>query len=238
MPSLDSLSYKIDNFYRIFCYKVRCCLQISSEGDENLFLNQQGDWLPTSGGGSQDLQSVTDAGNTTTNEIISNLQDGELALRALNYNNLETVIIQSGGDGGVLEVLSYDGVDTYIVDYSSLNVRITTPNNIKQINFPNGDSVTDTFVTRVNGISPDSTGNVITDVVLVPLNLVGDSVTTTFTVAHGQSSIPAFIGSTFKNAVAASGTALWLTWDATNINLNFVTPPDAGPIGIDFLIKF
>lgn len=39
------------HFFRTFCHKVKCCLGISSSGDESLFLNQKGDWSAPSGGG-------------------------------------------------------------------------------------------------------------------------------------------------------------------------------------------
>lgn len=36
--------------YRTICKTVKCCLGISAEGDVNLFLNQQGDWVSAGGG--------------------------------------------------------------------------------------------------------------------------------------------------------------------------------------------
>jgi len=229
--SIAYLISRINNLYSTFCCKVKCCLGIIEEGDENLFLNQQGNFVAAGGGSSQDLQSVTDEGNTSTNSLIITRQDGESSFDAYNYNNLLTFQVISGGDSGVVEV-SNPSNNTYS-RLSSTNIQTDQA----QFFFPVGSSATPTFVTSVNAIQADAAGNINLDVLFTPPSLVGDSVTTTFTVAHGQSSTPSFIAYTFKNDVAASGTALWLTWDATNINLNFVTPPNVGPINIDFLIK-
>lgn len=157
---LNILDRRVCCLTTALCVQVFDCLDISPDGSDSLFLNQQGDWVSASGS-SQDLQGVTDIGNTTTNEIETHLQDGEASIRGYNFNNQLTLSLFSGGDGAYVEVTSYDGSDAYTVDYSSLNIRVTTPTNIKQLDFPSGDSVTQTLATSVNGELADNTGNIV-----------------------------------------------------------------------------
>ncbi len=53
---LRRLSYTVNCLVRDFCCRAKRCFGISPQGDSNLVLNQQGDWVPTGSGG--DIQTL------------------------------------------------------------------------------------------------------------------------------------------------------------------------------------
>jgi hypothetical protein len=67
---IDSEFRKVWQILNRFCCKVKSCLGISSQGNPDLVLNQQGEWITNGSGSDQNLQQVTDVGDTTTNNII------------------------------------------------------------------------------------------------------------------------------------------------------------------------
>ena len=69
-PRVDSIISELKRLNQHFCKKVKCCLGISPQGDSNLVLNQQGEWVPT-GSGTQ-VQSDWDETNTSQPSYIKN----------------------------------------------------------------------------------------------------------------------------------------------------------------------
>ena len=55
-PRVDSIISELKRLNQHFCKKVKCCLGISPQGDSNLVLNQQGDWVTAGSGG--DIQTL------------------------------------------------------------------------------------------------------------------------------------------------------------------------------------
>jgi hypothetical protein len=55
-PRVDSIISELKRLNQHFCKKVKCCLGISPQGDSNLVLNQQGDWVPT--GSTADVETI------------------------------------------------------------------------------------------------------------------------------------------------------------------------------------
>lgn len=55
-PRVDSIISELKRLNQHFCKKVKCCLGISPQGDSNLVLNQQGDWITAGSGG--DIQTL------------------------------------------------------------------------------------------------------------------------------------------------------------------------------------
>ena len=71
MESLDFLIKRLHNLEQVvlclsenICSNIKLCLKISSTANPNLVLNQQGNWIPQSGG-SSNIDSIEDVGNNT-----------------------------------------------------------------------------------------------------------------------------------------------------------------------------
>lgn len=56
-PRVDYIIAEFKKFNQQFCKKAKCCLGISENGNPNLVLNQQGDWITAGEGDIQDLLS-------------------------------------------------------------------------------------------------------------------------------------------------------------------------------------
>lgn len=114
---INRLLYRLDNLERGFCCKVNCCLGISSTGDENLFLNQQGNWVEA-GGSSTNCWNLTGNAGTDSNinfigttdktDIIfkrDNSFAGKISSGAtsfgLNSNNVSTTATTAIGSGAL-----------------------------------------------------------------------------------------------------------------------------------------
>ncbi|MBS1960702.1 MAG: hypothetical protein JST04_00695 [Bdellovibrionales bacterium] len=85
----------------------------------------------------------------------------------------------------------------------------------------------------------DANGNATwqrTDTIISP-TITGNGSTTAFTIAHGLGVAPKFVSLTAKNANAASGGVPYLTYDATNIVINFTTAPSSGSAAVDLFVK-
>ena len=65
-PRVDYIIAEFKKFNQQFCKKAKCCLGISENGNPDLVLNQQGDWITSGGGNIQDL--LSDLPNYINNE--------------------------------------------------------------------------------------------------------------------------------------------------------------------------
>ena len=116
-----------------------CCGGIDEvDGNPDKFLNQQGEWVE-GGGGSQDLQQITDEGNTTTNNI--NLYNSAIVLD--NGSLLQKGFINNGADGGIARICSIgyqdeweNGVQYFVSQNSNQIVRANSINTtVPNVNF-------------------------------------------------------------------------------------------------------
>lgn len=212
---VNSLDTNFCCFRSNICSTALSCIGVSDTGNPNLFLNQSGNWISTSGSGSQNLQSVTDNGNSTTNDI--NFVGG-------SYSHFDE------DNGSAIQFESTVSTRSTFL-YSNSGQASNNNSLLLPINH-NG-----TLVLTINGLPADVNGNIQLSNTSVDSSLTGDGVQTMFMIPHGQSYTPSFIAYTFRNDVAASGTAAWLDWDATTIYINFVTPPNVGTIILNFFIR-
>jgi hypothetical protein len=110
-----------------FCSEVKSCLKVSPEGNPGLVLNQQGEWITNGSGSDQNLQQVTDVGNTTTNSII--LDESSLVFN--NNSFLSKGTNEFGGAGGISQFCSigyeqnWQAGINYVLDNSNL-IRTAT----------------------------------------------------------------------------------------------------------------
>jgi hypothetical protein len=104
-----------------------CCGGISKNGDENKFLNQQGEWVE-GGGGSQDLQQVTDVGNTTDNDIQFDVGVGILLDNSSRLRE-GTIDAGLGGNKGIAQIcglgyeLKWEAGSLYVMNGSGNGIR-------------------------------------------------------------------------------------------------------------------
>jgi hypothetical protein len=92
------------------CEEVQDCLGISPSGEDDYFLNEQGDWVQVQGGGggNQTLNEVLVEGNTTDGEDIL-ISDGD-QIQFDNYSRIRKGLTDAGNGGakGVALVCSLD----------------------------------------------------------------------------------------------------------------------------------
>jgi nitrogen fixation protein len=92
------------------CEDVRDCLGISESGEDDYFLNEQGDWVQVQGGGggNQTLNEVLVEGNETDGEDIL-ISDGD-QIQFDNYSRIRKGLTDAGNGGakGVALVCSLD----------------------------------------------------------------------------------------------------------------------------------
>jgi hypothetical protein len=92
------------------CEEVKDCLGISPSGEDDYFLNEQGDWVQVQGGGggNQTLNEVLVEGNTTDGEDIL-ISDGD-QIQFDNYSRIRKGLTDAGNGGakGVALVCSLD----------------------------------------------------------------------------------------------------------------------------------
>ena len=119
-----------------FCYEVLKCLNISPQGNPDLVLNQQGEWITNGSGSDQNLQQVTDVGNTTTNDI-QLINDAETIYGAGggilldNGSRLREGTIDAGlgGSKGIAQIcavgyeLKWEAGRLYVMDGNGIYIR-------------------------------------------------------------------------------------------------------------------
>jgi len=121
----DILGEKI--FNKVVKILDACCGGISKDGNPNAFLNQQGEWVE-GGGGSQDLQQVTDVGNTTDNDIQF---DAGVGILLDNSSRLREGTIDAGlgGNKGIAQIcgvgyeLKWEAGRLYVMDGNGIYIR-------------------------------------------------------------------------------------------------------------------
>lgn len=122
-------------------------------------------------------------------------------------------------------------------DYIGINTNGVKPTAALQVN--GSFKYTDGNQAANKVLLSDASGNATwqrTDTIISP-TITGDGSTTAFTIAHGLGVAPKFVSLTAKNANAASGGVPYLTYDATNIVINFTTAPSSGSAAVDLFIK-
>jgi hypothetical protein len=119
-----------------FCSEVKSCLKVSPEGNSSLVLNQQGEWITNGSGSDQNLQQVTDVGNTTTNDI-QFINDAETIYGAGggilldNGSRLREGTINAGlgGSKGIAQIcavgyeLKWEAGRLYVMDGNGIYIR-------------------------------------------------------------------------------------------------------------------
>jgi len=119
-----------------FCSEVKSCLKVSPEGNPSLVLNQQGEWITNGSGSDQNLQQVTDVGNTTTNDI-QLINDAETIYGAGggilldNGSRLREGTINAGlgGSKGIAQIcavgyeLKWEAGRLYVMDGNGIYIR-------------------------------------------------------------------------------------------------------------------
>jgi hypothetical protein len=100
--------------------------------------------------GTETLQTVTTAGNTTTNSLISNNSLGSGFLASIPLTNELAYIVAEPGSG-VLGLSNAGAV-------GNGEIRANLLTDSRDYQFPNANG---TFVLRVNGTAPDNAGNVL-----------------------------------------------------------------------------
>jgi hypothetical protein len=119
-----------------FCSEVKSCLKVSPEGNPGLVLNQQGEWISNGSGSDQNLQQVTDVGNTTTNDI-QLINDAETIYGAGggilldNGSRLREGTIDAGlgGSKGIAQIcavgyeLKWEAGRLYVMDGNGIYIR-------------------------------------------------------------------------------------------------------------------
>jgi len=112
----------------ISCEGVNTCLGISEEGDEALVLNQKGEWITNGSGSDQNLQQVTDVGNTTDNDIQF---DSGVGILLDNGSRLREGTIDAGlgGSKGIAQIcavgyeLKWEAGRLYVMDGNGIYIR-------------------------------------------------------------------------------------------------------------------
>jgi hypothetical protein len=121
----DILGEKI--FNKVVKILDACCGGISKDGNPNAFLNQQGEWVE-GGGGSQDLQQVTDVGNTTDNDIQFDVGVGILLDNSSRLRE-GTIDAGLGGNKGIAQIcglgyeLKWEAGSLYVMNGSGNGIR-------------------------------------------------------------------------------------------------------------------
>lgn len=82
---LNSLKTK----WRNLCRYVRCCLGISSEGDETLFLNQKGQWTEVGGSGGNSWNLQGNAGTDPDTNFLGTTDNVKLVIGANGVKGIE-----------------------------------------------------------------------------------------------------------------------------------------------------
>jgi hypothetical protein len=111
-----------------FCYEVLKCLNISPQGNADLVLNQQGEWITNGSGSDQNLQQVTDVGNTTDNDIQF---DAGVGILLNNGSRLREGTIDAGlgGSKGIAQIcavgyeLKWEAGRLYVMDGNGIYIR-------------------------------------------------------------------------------------------------------------------
>ena len=105
-----------------------CCGGIDEvDGNPDKFLNQQGEWVE-GGGGSQDLQQVTDVGNTTDNDIQFDVGVGILLDNSSRLRE-GTIDAGLGGNKGIAQIcglgyeLKWEAGSLYVMNGSGNGIR-------------------------------------------------------------------------------------------------------------------
>ena len=111
-----------------FCSEVKSCLKVSPEGNSSLVLNQQGEWITNGSGSDQNLQQVTDVGNTTDNDIQF---DAGVGVLLNNGSRLREGTIDAGlgGSKGIAQIcavgyeLKWEAGRLYVMDGNGIYIR-------------------------------------------------------------------------------------------------------------------
>jgi hypothetical protein len=111
-----------------FCSEVKSCLKVSPEGNSSLVLNQQGEWITNGSGSDQNLQQVTDVGNTTDNDIQF---DAGVGILLNNGSRLREGTIDAGlgGSKGIAQIcavgyeLKWEAGRLYVMDGNGIYIR-------------------------------------------------------------------------------------------------------------------
>ena len=125
---IDSEFRKVWQILNRFCCKVKSCLGISSQGNPDLVLNQQGEWISNGSGSDQNLQQVTDVGNTTDNDIQF---DAGVGILLNNGSRLREGTIDAGlgGSKGIAQIcavgyeLKWEAGRLYVMDGNGIYIR-------------------------------------------------------------------------------------------------------------------
>jgi hypothetical protein len=125
---IDSEFRKVWQILNRFCCKVKSCLGISSQGNPDLVLNQQGEWITNGSGSDQNLQQVTDVGNTTDNDIQF---DAGVGILLNNGSRLREGTIDAGlgGSKGIAQIcavgyeLKWEAGRLYVMDGNGIYIR-------------------------------------------------------------------------------------------------------------------
>ena len=175
---INKLLYRLDNLERGFCCKVNCCLGISSTGDQNLFLNQQGNWVEVSGGNSWSLDG--NSGTNTTDNFLGTTDNVGLRIQSTSdINRINGVsVIGTSTDGGYGVYLQGNGVEGVEVrgvgetgvllfgNGTNVDVRIQPTNgNLELINLGEADGKV---------LTSDSTGKATWQNATVPLQYLDE----------------------------------------------------------------
>jgi hypothetical protein len=129
-----------------FCSKVNTCLSISPNADAGKFLNQQGQWIT---GGT--LQTITNAGSTTTNLITIQSPNAELDVIGDDGNALSFI-----AGGGAVQITMVNSNAAKIV----LSLNPSDASSSTKIYIPTQSPAHNYLVTQVNGQHADVTGNI------------------------------------------------------------------------------
>lgn len=111
-----------------FCSEVKSCLKVSPEGNPGFVLNQQGEWITNGSGSDQNLQQVTDVGNTTDNDIQF---DAGVGILLNNGSRLREGTIDAGlgGSKGIAQIcavgyeLKWEAGRLYVMDGNGIYIR-------------------------------------------------------------------------------------------------------------------
>ena len=111
--------------------------------------------IDLAGASYQDLQSVTDWGNTTANDII--IQSDNISLSVVSQNGEGTARIGIDADAMPFIELAKNAAE------ETIQLRIDNIDGGKTIQFPNISDPVGTLVATVNGIPADANGNVVVE---------------------------------------------------------------------------
>jgi len=103
---LRRLSYQVNCLVRDFCCRAKRCFGISENGNPNLVLNQQGDWI-TAGGGASTIIEITKTNllDLIQNNLVENAKykiTGVTGFTGIYVNGISPNIIESEGIGQLI----------------------------------------------------------------------------------------------------------------------------------------